>query len=85
MRVQLRQNLWHSLLHKVVDIYSVYILVIYNVQQVVEFVAARVDDAQPVAREVVGIERAYENAHHYADGHYKRHETVISLILHILS
>jgi hypothetical protein len=31
-------------------------------QQIVEFVAAGIDDVQPVAREMVGIERAYEDA-----------------------
>ena len=74
--VQFRQNLWHRLLYEVVDVDSIHIFVFHDVQQVVELVAARIDDAQPVAREVVGIECSDEDSYHYADSHDDRHESV---------
>ena len=47
--VQLGEYLGHSLLDEVVDIDRVHILVVDDVQQVVELVAAAVDDAQAIA------------------------------------
>ena len=66
MRVKLCQNLGHSLLHQVGHIDGIDILVINDIEQVVQFVAARIDDAQPVARKVMGIERADGDTNHHS-------------------
>jgi hypothetical protein len=41
-------------------------LVVDDVQQVVELVAAAIDDAQAIARKVVGVECANQDADDYA-------------------
>ena len=76
VRVKLSQNLRHSFLHQVVYVDRVHILVINDVQQVVQLIAAGIDDAQAVAREVVSIESAYQNAYDHAYSHDNRHESV---------
>ena len=65
VRVQLREQLGHGLLHEVGHVHRVHILVVDDVEQVLQFVGARVDDAQAgAATEVVGVESADEYAHH---------------------
>ena len=49
MRVELRENLRHSLLNHVVDIDGIHILIVDNMQQVIELVAAGIDNTQPMA------------------------------------
>ena len=62
MWVKICQDLRHRLLHQVVDVDGVHILVINDVQQVVQLIAAAIDDAQTVARKVVGIECTNQDA-----------------------
>jgi hypothetical protein len=52
------------------------------VEQVVEFTAVGIDDAQPVAGEMIGIEGAHQYAEYDTQGHQERSKTVI-LIIHI--
>ena len=70
-------------LYKVVDIDRIYILVINDVQQVVQLIAAAIDDAQTVARKVVGIEGTNQDADDYTECHRKGHKTTILLVIHI--
>ena len=49
VRVQFRQDGRHGLLHKVVYVDRIHILVINNMQQVIQLIAARVDDTKAVA------------------------------------
>jgi hypothetical protein len=72
------------LFHQVVHVDGVYVLVVNHVQQAVQFVAAGVDDAQPVAGEVVGVERAYEYSDDHTQCHGQRHETVASFVGHLV-
>ena len=58
MRIELRQDLRHSFLNKVIHVDSVNIHIVDVMEQIVEFAAIRIDDAQPVAREMIGIECA---------------------------
>ena len=67
--VELGKDLGDGLVHEVVDIDRIDILVVDDAQQVVEAVAAVVDDAEAVAREVVGVERADKDAENDAHGH----------------
>ena len=76
VRVQLCQYLRHGFLYQVVDVYRIDIAVVYQMQQVVQLVAAAIDDAEPVAREVVGIERANQDADDHTQGHCKGREAV---------
>ena len=69
MGVELGKDLGNGLVHEVVDIDRIDILVVDDAQQVVEAVAAVVDDAEAVAREVVGVERADKDAENDAHGH----------------
>ncbi len=46
--IEFSKYLWHRFLYEVGNIDGVNILVVNDVQQVVEFVAAAVDDAQTV-------------------------------------
>ena len=80
MWVKLSQNPRQGFLHQVVGVDGIDIFVVDDVQQVVNLVAAGIDDAEPVAREVVGIECSYQDAYHHADGHQQGHETVCCLL-----
>jgi hypothetical protein len=60
-------------------------LVVNQSEQVIQFVASGIDDAQPVAREVVGIECSNQDTHHYADSHQYGHKPVILLLVHFSS
>ena len=66
MRVQFRQYAGHGFFHEVGHIDRVYILVVDDTQQVVHLVTVRIDDVQPVSREMVGIERSYQYSCHKA-------------------
>ena len=68
MGIQLLEDGWHGLLHQIAHVDGVDILVVDNVQQVVQLVAARIDNAQPVARETVGKEGTDEDTQHHAQG-----------------
>ena len=81
MGVELSQNLRHGLLHQVIDVDRIHILIVNDVEQVVEFVTARIDDVQSVAGKMVGIKGAHKDAEDYADGHPQRGKTTI-FILH---
>ena len=72
--VQLGQYLRHGLFHQVCHIYGVYILVIDDAQQGIQFVGRAVDDAQFVASVMLGIEGANQYACHHADCDDKWHE-----------
>ena len=76
MWVELSQYLWHGFLHQVIDVDRIHILIINDMQQVVQLVAAGIDDAQTVAREVVGIKSAYQDTYHHAYSHDDGHESV---------
>ena len=80
--IEVGQYLWDGFIHQRVDVYVVDILVVDDVQQVVEPVAARVDDVKPVAREVVCIESANHNAECNAHGHEQGHVSVSSVRVH---
>ena len=54
-------------------------------EQVVELVTARIDDAQPIAREMIGIECSDENAYYHADGQQDGHETIVFFVIHSVS
>ena len=75
MRVQLPEDLRHGLFNKVRDIDLVHILGINDVQEVVDFIARSIDDIQSVARIMVGVETADEDAEHDSDGDNQRDET----------
>ena len=75
VRVQLPEDLRHGLFNKVRDIDLVHILGINDVQEVVDFIARSIDDIQSVARIMVGVETADEDAEHDSDGDYQRDET----------
>ena len=81
MGIELCQNLGHSFFHQVVDIDRIHILIVNNMEQVVEFVTARIDDVQSVARKMVGIKGAHKDAEDYANGHPQGGKTTI-FILH---
>ena len=49
MGIELTQDLGHRLLHQVIDVHSIHILIVDDMQQVVELVTAGVDDVQAVA------------------------------------
>ena len=72
VRIEFRQDLRHCLLHQVIDVDRIHILVVDHVQQVVQLVAARIDDIQPVAGEMVGIERTDQYAEDDRQGHPQR-------------
>ena len=76
VRVKFTENLGHGLLNEVVHIDGIDVLVVDDMQQVVELIAAGIDDVQPVAREMVGIERTDEDAHNDSHGDPKRCEAV---------
>ena len=76
MRVELRENLRHSLLDHIVDIDGIHILIVDNMQQIVEFIATRIDDIQPMARKMVGIEGSYQYAKDDTQSHPYRGETI---------
>jgi hypothetical protein len=57
-------------------------LVVNDVEQVVEFIAARIDNAQSVAREVIGIECSDKDTYHHTDGQQQGHETVALFVIH---
>ena len=59
--VELLEDGRHGLLDQVAHVDGVDILVVDNVQQVVQLVTARIDNAQPVARETVGKEATDED------------------------
>ena len=80
--VEFGQYLRHGFLHQLVDIHRIHILVVDDMQQVIEFVATRVDDAQSVAREMVGVECSDDDTHHHAHSHYQRHIPVLSAFAH---
>ena len=63
MRIQFRKDKWHGFLYKVIDIDRIYILVINDMEEIVKPVAPGIDDVEPVAREMVGIERTYHDAY----------------------
>ena len=84
MGIELCQDLRHRLLHQIIDIHGIDILIVDDMKQVVEFVTAGVDDVQPVAREMVGIERTDQDTDDHTDGHPKRCKTYMSMISHEL-
>ena len=65
MWIQLRQDLGNGFLYQVVHVDSVHILVIHYVEQIVQFIAARIDNAQAIARKAVGKECADKDSYHH--------------------
>ena len=49
MRIELAQDLRHCLLYQIIDIHRIHILVVDDVKQVVELIAAGIDDIQSVS------------------------------------
>ena len=76
MRIEFRQDLRHGLLDQIVDIDSIYILIVDNMQQVVQFIAAGIDDTQPIAGKMIGIEGSNQYAKDDTQGHPYRGKTV---------
>ena len=72
VRIELCKDLRHGFLHQVIDIHSVYILIVNDVQQVVQLISAGIDDIQPVTGKMIGIKRPHENTSYHADGHPDR-------------
>ena len=57
-------------LYQFADVDRIDILVVDDVQQTVEFVARGIDDVEPTAGEMAGV----ETAHQYAQNHAQSHE-----------
>ena len=62
VRIQFGEDLRHRLLHQVVYIDCIHIHIIDIVEQIVEFTTVGIDDAQPVAGEMIGIEGSNQYA-----------------------
>ena len=84
VRVELRQDLRDGPIDERIYIHIVHILIVYEMEQVVEPVAAVVDDVEPVAGEVVGKESADGDAYHYGDGNEERRVAIILVLIHFL-
>ena len=84
MRVEFDENLRNGFLDERVDVYGIDILVVDDVQQVVEAVAAAVDDVQPVSAEVVGVESADDDAEHHAEREHQGHIPVFVVHIHCI-
>jgi hypothetical protein len=76
MRIQLRKNLRHSLLYQVIHVDGIDIEVTDIVKQIIKFTSIRIDDAQSVAREMIGIERTHEYTQYDTQGHPQRSKTI---------
>ena len=81
--VKFGEDLWQGLLHKVVHVYTVHILVVNDAQQIIETVAASVDDIETVAGEMVGVETAQQDAQHDTDGEHQWHKTTRLIQIHV--
>ncbi len=80
--VELAEDDRDGLVDKRVDVDLVDVLVVDDAQEVVEPVAAVVDDGQPVAAEVVGVEGANDDADDDAERHEQGHEAVFVFFFH---
>ena len=75
VRVELAEDLRHGLLNEVVHIDGVDVLVVDDMQQIVQFVSAGIDDAQTVAGEMVGVESSDQDACHNTHRYPERRKT----------
>ena len=66
-------------LYQVVDVHRVHILVVDDAEQVVQTVAAGIDDVQTVAGEMLGVEGANHDTHHHAQGEKDGHIALIDV------
>ena len=82
MGVQIGEYLRYGLVNQRIQVDGIHILVVNDVQQVVEAVAARIDDVEAVAGEMVGIKGADEYADDHTQGHEKRHEAAVFILFH---
>ena len=84
MGVEVGQNLRDGPLHERVHVDRIHVLVAHDVEQVVQPRATAVDDVQAVGGEMVGEERAEEDADDHTGGHQQRHVAgVFFLFFHI--
>ena len=83
MRVELSKNLRYRLIHQGINVHGIHILVVDEVEQVVESVAATIDDVESVAGEMIRKECTDDNANHYAERHDEGHESVALILIHV--
>ena len=76
MRVEFGEDLRHRLLHQVVHVDGIHIHIADIVEQVIEFTAVGIDNAQPVAGEMIGIKSPNQYAEYDTQSHPKRSKTV---------
>jgi hypothetical protein len=65
--VKFGKYLRHGFFNQVADVYIVYILVVNDMKQIIDFVTACVDDTQSASCKVIGIETAKQQSDDYTD------------------
>ena len=74
MWIKFHQYMRQRTLNKVRDINRINVFVINQVEEVADFVARCVDNAQAISGIVVGIETSYQNAEHHTYGNQQGNE-----------
>ena len=67
MGIQFRQNQWHGLFYHVAHVDGIYILVVDDPEQIIDFIGRGIDNIESVTGKVIGVEYTYQYAGYQAN------------------